>query len=252
MVVEQFCVCQGTLEIRGKYYRPDGQNTYPTLLLGHEFALTMASTGRYARRLCPRGFNVVVFDFPGSGTGKSTGRSSTDMSVLTQAEDFGVLLDHVRSLPWVDRERIILGGCSQGGLAAALLAARREAEVWKLVLLYPGFNIPDDARKGSGKVKSMDLTVIPDEFTALPGLKLGKRYILDARSIEPWKEISTFSKPVLIVHGALDSVVPVRWSWEAAKRYPGCTLKELKWSNHAFFGPGDVRKAVQALEAFLK
>ena len=244
MTTSDFVIQEQGLEIHARCYLP-GEGVYPLIILGHEFALNMKSTVRYAKLLCPEGYAVLVFDFTGSGTGKSTGRRSTEMSVLTQKEDFALVYAHAKTLPYVDPSHIILGGCSQGGLAAALLAAELGDEIEKLILLYPGFSIPDDARRGKKLLKK-------EEFSSIPFLKLGKKYLLDAMSLEPWREICTYSGPVFICHGTSDTVVRIKYSREAAKRYPNCKLVALRGAHHAFLLPRTVKKAVKHILAFLK
>lgn len=244
MTVTDFVIRERGLEIQARCYLP-GEGVYPLIILGHEFALSMKSTGRYAKVLCPEGYAVLVFDFTGSGTGKSKGRSSTEMSVLTQKEDFALVYAHGKTLPHVDPNRIILGGCSQGGLAAAILAAELGSEIEKLILLYPGFSIPDDARRGSKLLKK-------EVFTSIPFLKLGRKYLLDAMSLEPWREVCSYPGPVFICHGTSDTVVSIKYSREAKKRYPNCRLVELRGAHHAFLLPRTVRKAASHIIAFLK
>lgn len=59
--------------------------------------------------------------------GKSDGRTD-EMSVLTEADDLCAVLDHVRRLPYVDRSKVSLMGCNQGGLVSALVAVKRPSE----------------------------------------------------------------------------------------------------------------------------
>lgn len=106
----------------------------------------------YANKISEFGFHAFVFDFPGSGAGKSMGRTSLEMTVLTEKEDLSTVLDYVKNQPFVDSNHIFLMGCSQGGFVSALLAAERENEIEKLILNYPALCICDDCRKGYRRI----------------------------------------------------------------------------------------------------
>lgn len=233
MLVSEFCISNPPLALHGRCYRPAAEGRFPVIILGHEFGLNMRSPARFAKRLCPAGFVVLVFDFCGSG--KSRGRKASETSVLTQKEDLALVLDYAKTLPFADSDRLILGGCSQGGLAAALLAVDREAEIESLLLLYPGFSIPDNTRKSK---------------SAAPFLKRWQKYIADACTLEPWREICSFSKPVLICHGTADTIVNIRYAHQAAKRYPNCTLVEFRGGHHMLFA--SIGRAVNEILAFLQ
>ncbi len=83
----------------------------------------------YAEFLVGLGFAAFTFDFAGGCVlgGKSDGRTD-EMSVLTEADDLCAVLDHVRRLPYVDRSKVFLMGCSQGDLVSALVAVKRPSE----------------------------------------------------------------------------------------------------------------------------
>lgn len=80
------------------------------------------------------------------------GRTSLEMTVLTEKEDLSTVLDYVKNQPFVDSNHIFLMGCSQGGFVSALLAAERENEIEKLILNYPALCICDDCRKGYRRI----------------------------------------------------------------------------------------------------
>ena len=101
--MERFSIESGDVTIAGKVYSRGLSQVAPAIILCHEFGLSMRSTSRYARLLCRHGYHVFVFDFPGSGVGKSRGRDSTQASVLTEVGELGVIYDYVRSQPYVDK-----------------------------------------------------------------------------------------------------------------------------------------------------
>lgn len=245
----KFNVKRDNLIIRGKVYLNSDKSKLPAIIISHEFGLNMRFLARYAKCLYKQGYAVFIYDFCGSGVGTSDGKSA-DMSVLTQKEDLSAVLDYVKTLDYIDNEHIILMGCSQGGLVTALVAAERAEEIEKMILFYPAFNIPDNARQCAKLCKKLGMKDLPKTFGAMH-IKLSKKFIEDALSIEPWKEICAFTKPVLIVHGGVDNIVPFRYSKIASKKYTDCRLVKIKFAQHMFLTTACSRALKQAIY-FLK
>ena len=112
----------------------------------------------------------------------------------------------------------LLAGCSQGGFVSALYAAANPERVSKLVLFYPALCIPDDARAGRMMFSKFDPNNLPEKFRCGP-MKLGRCYPADVIGLEPWREISGYTGPVLILHGTKDKIVNIRYSERAAETY---------------------------------
>lgn len=222
-------------KLRGFILRPQRAGRLPAVIVSHGFASCTRDTKKYARVFVDEGFAAVCFDFCMSGSGKSTG-SSLGMSVLTEKADLLNVLDYVKTLDFVDQDHITLAGCSQGGFVSALAAAERENEVERLVMYYPALCIPDDARRGQMINAKFDPDHVPDRLRAL-FLRLSSKYVLDARELDPFREICTFRKPVLIVHGTKDQLVNISYSRRAAQIYPNCRLVEVK-GDHGFIFSG--------------
>ena len=115
--------------------------------------------------------------------------------------------------------RVVLAGCSQGGMVSALLAAQRIDDVDRLILYYPALCIPDDARRGRILGAKFDPMHVPETFSVIT-IRLGARFVLDAQKLDPYKEISAYPKPVLICHGTADRIVHISYSKRAAETYP--------------------------------
>ena len=253
MKTKRFAVKRNNLVIKGEIYIPQSCIAkYQTVIISHEFGLNMLSTQRYAKRFAELGYTAYIYDFCGSGAGISRGRKSTQMSVLTEVQDLGFVLDYVKSLPETDCEHIILVGCSQGGMVSALVAAERKDEIDKLILYYPAFCISDDARKGSMLGSKINPYSPPERFTALGYVRLGKEYVTDALKLDPWKEICSFDKPVLICHGDKDHIVPFSYAERAKKKYPNCTVEKISGAGHLFLNQDHMKEALKRTEAFLK
>ena len=246
---------KGDILIKGEVYLPpdyDGQSKLPTIIMSHEFGLTLNSTARYARRISPSGFAVCIFDFPGSGFGKSQGRDSVDMSVFTLKDDLASVFEYVKGLDYIDRDRIILGGLSQGGLVTALFAADHADEIYKMFLYYPALCIPDDVRAGNIMGVKIDPDNPEEKFRVTGSVNLGRKFVEDAKKLDPWKEMEGFDKPVLICHGTKDELVDISYAKKAAGLYKDCRLVEVKGGKHIFFMPWHINDVVFETVNFLK
>jgi dipeptidyl aminopeptidase/acylaminoacyl peptidase len=235
MRINDFSLKSGENTLRGCLLLPSGESKLPAVIVSHGYSSSMRTTRRYAEIFVSRGYAALCYDFCMSGSGESSG-SSLGMSVLTEVEDLLQVIDYAKSLPMIDAGRIILAGCSQGGLVSALAAAQREEEIQALILYYPALCIPDDARRGQMIDACFDPANIPEQFAAL-GIPLSKKYALDVQQMGPYEEICSYQKPVLIIHGREDSLVPISYSRRAREGYPNCALREIQ-GDHGFVQQG--------------
>lgn len=254
-MVKEFEIKKRHILIKGEVYIPknyDGESKLPVIIMSHEFGLTLNSTARYARRISPSGYAVCIFDFPGSGFGKSKGRDSVDMSILTLKEDLLSVFEYVKNLDYIDRDKIILGGLSQGGLVTALFAAEHINEIYKMFLYYPALCIPDEVRAGKIMNTKIDLDNIQEKFRVTGSVDLGRKFVEDAMKLDPWQEISGFNKPVLICHGSKDELVDISYAKKATDQYENCKLVEVKGGKHIFLMPWHINDVVFETINFLK
>ena len=228
--------CQrDNLTIRGTEYLPAGaQENLPVAIVCHGFMANQDSVKHYAKVLAEVGYATYCFDFCGGsavGTGKSDGLT-TEMSVLTEVKDLEAVIEYTQSLPY-NGDRLLLMGGSQGGFVSALTAAKHPEKVFRLVLIFPAFCIPDDARAGKMMFAKFDPADIPETINCGP-MKLGKCYPADVLDMDPIKEVSAYGGPVLIVHGTKDKIVDLKYSQEAQAAYPRAVLKIIKNGGHGF------------------
>ena len=209
---------RGNLFVRGTEYRPEG-NDLPIAIVCHGFMAWQDSVKHYAVLLAEMGYASYCFDFCGGSVMKSkSDGKTTDMSVLTEVEDLEAVIEYVSDLPYVDKNRIFLMGCSQGSFVSALTAAKNKYPIEKLCLFYPALCIPDDARAGKMMMSKFDPENIPEILHCGP-MKLGRRYAADVMNIDPFDEIGKFSGEVCIVHGTADKIVSLDYSERAAEVY---------------------------------
>ena len=251
---------RGHLTLRGTWFRPMGDDL-PIAIVSHGFMANQRSVRRYARALAELGYAAFCFDFSGGCAffGKSDGKS-TDMSVLTEVADLQAVISYARSLPCTDSGHLVLMGCSQGGFVSALTAAKPDTAVSKLILFYPAFCIPDDARAGQMMFAKFDPEHIPEQFMCGP-MRLSSRYVTDVIKMKPSEEIKTYPGDVLIVHGDKDPVVSIHYSNRAYKTYqkrptakfhrpPHTVFRTIEGGKHGFSRKYDAI-AMEAVRSFL-
>lgn len=219
------------LVIRGTEYLPEGENL-PIVIVSHGFMANCKTVLQYVEFFARNGFAAYAFDFCGGcAEGKSDGKT-TEMSVLTEVLDLKAVIEYVSSLPYTNAGDLTLMGCSQGGFVSALTAAELDARVKKLILFYPAFCIPDDARAGEMLCAKFDPDNPPELFKC-GSVELGKQYITDVINMDPYQQISKYSGDVLIVHGTNDDIVDMKYIEEAKKAYESrnCGNADVRYIN---------------------
>lgn len=148
--------------------------------------------GRYwdrVERMWSRGHSVLIYDYPGYG--RSTG-STTEAGVLAAAE---AALDHARTLPGVDPDRVIVFGYSLGGGPAYHLAGRAAR----------GDGPPVRALISESTFCSVEALVQDGSF-----LDLAPGYFASARLDNCARIAELGPMPVLVMHGLADDFVVPR------------------------------------------
>ena len=214
----------------GVLYLPErAERPLPAVVCSHFFGGTADDSGEWAQALAERGVAAYAFDFAGgSRKSRSTGVSTLENSVRTEAEDLSCVLDVVRGLPEVDPDRTFLLGQSQGGFVSAMVADARPADVAGLFLLYPAFLIHEEMLDRFGSPDQ-----VPETFVQWH--RLGRVYATDAMAYDPYEHMG-YPGPVRIWHGDQDAMVPLGYARRAAKTYPDATLEVVPGAGHAFYG----------------
>ncbi|MBC8536031.1 alpha/beta hydrolase family protein [Feifania hominis] len=198
------------LVLRGMLHLPDeddGAKT-PFVVLFHGFRGERNEKyfmhTELSRRLSRAGIGSVRFDFAGSG--ESDGRFE-DMTFGGELADAAVILNYVRSMPFVDQSRVALHGMSMGGAVAAVTASREEG-IRALSLWAPALTIDEKTR--GGQVGGVDVTDI-DQLGSVnaAGLRVGAGFCRDMRERDILSEAVRYGGPIQIVHGDSDQSVPL-------------------------------------------
>lgn len=244
--IQELSFVEGEKYIYGQIYLPDaGRKKYPVVILSHGYGVNHLVLTDFAELLAKAGIAAYVFDYCGGGYGCKSSGTVMDMSVLTELADLELVLQSIYDFEFVDHKHIFLCGESQGGFVSALCASRRKSQLAAVILLYPAFMIPEVARKTYREDAD-----IPEKIVRL-GMSIGKKYYIDAKTVDIYKQIANFDKKVLIFHGDKDDLVPLRYSQKAVKVYPDAKLIVVPGAQHGFYG-GDVTKVAKDMIAFIE
>jgi pimeloyl-ACP methyl ester carboxylesterase len=124
--------------------------------------------------------------------------------------------------------RCVLMGSSLGGFTAALYAARHPQPIERMILLAPALQFSKRWKARFSTSELADWKRQGSKSFYHYGHKrdepLGYSFVEDAMQFEGEPD---FSQPALILHGALDDVVPVEMSREYAVHHANVMLKEF-------------------------
>lgn len=241
---------RGDLTIYGQLFLPLGKDgkvpagPLPTVACGHGFGANYLHCVPYAWDLAEAGYAVYCFDFCGGGYASRSDGNPIDMTIDTEREDFLAVIDLMRAQDAVDNDNLFLLGEGQGGLVATMAAHERARWVKGLILLYPAFQLHDDARRTFPTPKN-----IPVSYRQL-GMRVGREYGEAAWNDNPYTLMRDFPGDVLILHGDEDSTALVEYSERAAEVFPHAELRVIRGARHAF-RERTLQKALGYIKDFL-
>ena len=210
------------------YYNPVTSKKQPAVILSHSSSLTHEAMRGYASAIAKMGYAAYCFDFCGGSDKSKSGGSTDDMTVFTEVEDLRAVVKTVKSLGYVEPSEVYLLGSSQGGLVSALLADECPDDFAGMILFYPAFNIPEMVSKFSGFGNFGNW----GDFGGM--MSMSEKYINSIKDFDVWSHIGKFPKPVCIIHGTADIIVPISNSEKAVGLYPSATLNKIEGANHGF------------------
>ena len=252
---EGFSCERDGLTIKGTVFLPKGKTDCPIAVISHGFMANQMFSQIHAQNLAKMGYAAFCFDFCGGTLVGSSDGDSTDMSVLTEVEDLKAVIEFAKSQSYTDENELILLGCSQGGFVSAIVSAEMKEEVDALILLYPAFCIPDDARSGEMMFAKFDPQNVPETFWCGP-MKLGRRYVTDVIDMDPYEIIHQYTGKVLIIHGNQDKTVDISYALRAVETYSQAgadvEMKIIDEGGHMFFRPSHAYKALGYIREYVR
>lgn len=208
----------------------------PAVIVSHGLGRDYTEVEPYARSLARQGFLTYAYDFAGGGdSSASEGRTTRQMSVFTEKKDLTAVLNTIRKRKDVDANRVSLVGASQGGLVSALTASQYPNKVHSLGLLYPALSASDEVQRRYSSINEVPRSV--DWY----GVEVGRPYFRRLLKTNVMNEATKYSGPTIIIHGSDDSIIPVRYARQAARRFPNAQLHVLNGAEHGFPGSAQGR-----------
>src|SRR5713101_581003 len=205
----RFTSVDDNTRISGWFFAADGSQRGPAVVLCHGIWTGRRECLPLALRFRAAGYNVLCFDF------RAHGRSDGRFTSVGHHETNDVVgaVHYLKQQPQVDPSRIGVIGFSMGA-AATIQAAARCPDIAAVVAdsAYASFL---DAVKYSFRL----VTRVPHFPMAPIALQYAKWMMhLDANQLRPVDVIGRISpRPVLLTHGTLDEIVPVRHAYALFK-----------------------------------
>jgi len=231
----------GDRQIYGVLNRPlQAEGRMPIAIVSHGFNGTHHFAQDYFSPLAEQGWMTYAFDFPCGSVNSRSDSNTMNMSILDEQSDLRAIVNYFRRQPYVDPDRIMLIGESQGGLVSALTAAQMNKEVCRLVLIYPALCIPNNWNSRYPKLED-----IPDT-TRLWNVSMGRRFFEELRTMDVFRTMKKFQNPVLIIQGDADQVVLMEDSRRAAKIFRNARLHIIPGAGHGF-KPKERQEAIEQI-----
>ncbi|MBU3075156.1 alpha/beta hydrolase [Clostridium estertheticum] len=224
------------LRLRGMLHIPENiNNKVPIVIIFHGFCGDKMGPHfifvKLSRLLEKAGIACIRFDFAGSG--ESDG-DFIDMTMDTELKDANNILNYVRTLNFVDNDKIGIVGLSMGGAIASMLAGERKSDIETLCLWAPAGNM------GEIILDKHYIGANFEEFRQngyfdVEGLLVGTKFMDNVKNIKIYEKASEYDKKSLIIHGDKDDVV----SLSASQKYidfwgDSSLLKVISGANHTF------------------
>jgi len=217
-----------------------GEHADRAVVLVHGGGVTREEGGFFTRLSAGlAGAGVASLRFDLRGHGESEGRQE-ELTLSTILNDIRVALAHVRDAAGAGRLSLL--GASFSGGVCAYYAAKRPAELDRLVLLNPQLDYKrrtidsrpywhDDRLDDEMARQLLEQGYI--QFT--PTLRHGRPILNEVFWFEPLAVLGEIAAPTLVVHGTKDTFVPVDASREAMALFAAeHQLVEIEGSQHGF------------------
>lgn len=241
MIQEMAIRGQDGRKIQGRMYLPkEREGNLPTVIFCHGFGSNFRELMHHGEGFARAGICCLFFDFCGGGRESLSDGAMEEMTVESECRDLEDVIAYIKSLDYVDKGRVFLLGESMGGLVCALVAARRPGDIRALLLRYPAFSIPEDAQR---RFMAGENEVF--------GIALGKGFDEQARKIDVYGRIPGYGRPVLLLHGTRDQVVPIGCSERALPAYRDARLIRIPGAGHGFEGEDSAAARAYSI-AFVK
>lgn len=227
------CICRPT----------DLDGALPAVAFVHGWGGSGDNWSHEASYMAQHGIVCCYFDVSGGSAGSRSEGNTRSWSVLTEKEDILNVLSYMMELEYVDTGALFLCGQSFGGLCSMLAAEECQEALAGLILYYPALTCLEQYQ-----YNGVDPSSLPETFDDGDGMILSRSFFDDAQGIDPYENMEQFEKPVLMIHGDKDNVVPISVSRHAQELLPDSELIVMEGEGHGFSGMGVSKAMLQAMD----
>ena len=189
-------------DVWGQLYLPNTpEEKKPLVIMLHGFNGTHEEPQHYAACLAMRGVASYVVDMPDGSMRSKSGGTTLGMTVPGQVEHITAIAREIAQMPYVDRNRIALLGCSQGGLVTALAVGANPDLFKAAVFVYPAFGIPQTADR---MLQQFDAANGAPQNVM--GIQLSRDYYASISGLDVPASVAPFQGPSFIVYGDKDGI----------------------------------------------
>ena len=228
-------------KIFGELYKPKKDGKVPLIIYSHGLGSTYTVGEGYADKLIDYDIAILTIDFRGGSDESKSDGSTREMSIMTELDDLRTVLNEAKKWDFVDVDKIVVMGGSQGGVVSALMSAEDQS-INTAVLLYPALTLPSYA---ANMYKNGDIR------DKMGSVYVGENYFSDVVDLDVYETISKDENNILILHGDEDSTVPISVSEKALEIYKNVEFHVIEGAGHGFTG-NNRKKALEYIIEYFK
>ena len=213
------------------------------IVIGHCFTCSRHTRilQQMGRDLATARFTVLRFDFSGNGQSEGAFIDSSYSKHIAEMKTAAAFLSD-NGTRWIG-----LAGHSMGANIALLAAARLKTVRAVCIMAGRVSGMKPSHFLSREQQAEIEQTGRVSFTSRGRSLELSKGFFADADNYDIFKEIGSFKRPLLIIHGDRDEIVPVDEAIQAHKRNPAAiTLAVIPGADH-MFSKEDHRRQVAAM-----
>jgi pimeloyl-ACP methyl ester carboxylesterase len=192
----------------------------PVVVFVHGFTsnrIEVPSFVGMSRLLADSGIASVRFDL--SGHGESDG-DFFDVTITGEIAETKAVVRTVRTMDFVDPERLALVGMSMGGVVAGIAAAELPG-IRALCLWSPAAVAPFDVRAGYIQSRPLEVEFERQGYFDAGGHRMSPALARDIAGLDVYGRSARYFGPVRIIHGDADDVAPLLYARRYLDHYSG-------------------------------